>query len=318
MKKYKISRILTAAIVTVMSSLTVFGQVLAEGENSSTVTVSPMTQKVILTPGDSYEGSIKVSNPNSAKYNLDYSVHIGSFSQHSDQGSVDDYGTVDTDSRSSYNQMMDWIVLGRKSGSVPPNGTDVIPFTINVPADAPAGGQYATILVRDETDHSQDADGNVTIKSVAQIASIIYAEVTGETMNNGVILENNVPSFLMNNNLETTSMVRNDGNIHTDAEYILQVWPMFSDEEICTNEEDPTKSLVMPETEKYHAESCKLSAIGIYRVKQTVKIFGETSIVEKTVVVCPIWLMFIILFVVFLLIFYFVIKIKNRKELVKK
>ena len=317
MKKYKISKILAVALMVIVGSLAGFGAALAD-DKSSTVMVSPMTQKVILVPGDSYEGSIKVSNPISAKQNLDYSVHIGSFSQHSDQNSVDDYGAVDTDARSGYNQMIDWIVLGKKTGSVEPNSTDVIPFTINVPTDAPAGGQYATILVRDETDNSQDADGDVMIKSVAQIASIIYAEVTGKTRNEGVVLENNVPSFLMNNNLEATSMVRNDGNIHTDAEYILQVWPAFSDEEICTNEEDPAKSLVMPETERYHAESCSLSVVGIYRVKQTVKIFGETSIVEKIVVVCPIWLLFIILFVIFLSISYLVVKIKNRKEVAKK
>ncbi len=318
MKKYKISRIIVAIVVSVLGSFAVFNKVLADDENSSTVTVSPMTQKIILTPGESYAGSIKVSNPNSAKYNLDYSVHIGSFSQHSDADSLDDYGTVDTEAVSTYNQMMDWIVLGKESGSVAPNNTDVISFTINVPADAPAGGQYATIIVRDETDHAQDTGGNVMIQSIAQIASIIYAEVTGETRNEGAILENDMPSFLMNNTLEATSMVRNDGNVHTDAEYVLQVWPMFSDEEICTNEEDPAKSLVMPETERYHAESCTLPTVGIFRTKQTVKIFGETSIVEKTIIVCPIWLMFIILFAVFLLIFYFVMKAKNRKKNAKK
>ncbi len=314
MKKYKISRIIMAAMVAIVGSFAVFGKVLADGENSSTVTVSPMTQKIILTPGESYEGSIKVSNPNSAKYNLDYSVHIGSFSQHSDADSKDDYGTVDTEVVSAYNQMMDWIVLGRESGSVVPNYTEVIPFTINVPADAPAGGQYATIIVRDETDHAQDNGGNVSIQSIAQIASIIYAEVTGETRNEGAILENNMPSFLMNNTLEATSMVQNNGNVHTDAEYVLQVWPLFSDEEICTNEEDPAKSLVMPETEKYHAESCTLPMAGIFRAKQTVKIFGETSIVEKTIIVCPLWLLFIIIFAIAAIIIYSFARAKARKS----
>ena len=318
MKKISISKVLVAAIMVTVSSLAIFGAVKADDEASSTVTVSPMTQKVILTPGESYEGSIKVSNPANAKNNLEYSVHIGSFSQHSDPDGVDDYGTVDTDTKTTYNQMMDWIVLGREDGSVAPNGTDVIPFTVNVPIDAPAGGQYATILVRDETDHSGGGEGNVSIQSIAQIASIIYAEVAGETRNEGAILENNVPSFLMNNTLETTSMVRNDGNVHTDAEYILQVWPMIGDEEICTNEEDPAMSLVMPETERYNAQTCQLPTVGIFRAKQVVKIFGETSIVEKTIIVCPIWLLFIIIFVIFALVFYFVAKVRARKKAVKK
>ena len=316
--KKNISKILVAIVFAITGALAVFGVAKADEEISSTVTVSPMTQKIILTPGESYEGSIKVSNPNSAKSNLDYSVHIGSFSQHKDAESADDYGTVDTDSKTTYNQMMDWIVLGKESGSVAPNNTDVISFVINVPADAPAGGQYATLIVRDETDHSGGGGGNVSIQSISQIASIVYAEVAGETRNEGSIIENEVPGFLMNNVIETTSMVRNDGNIHTDAEYILQVWPMFGDEEICTNEEDPAKSLVMPETERYHTESCTLPAVGIFRAKQTVKIFGETSIVEKTVIICPVWLLFIIIFVIFALIFYFAAKAKARKKAAKK
>ena len=93
---------------------------------------------------------------------------------------------------------------------------------------------------------------------------------------------------------------------------------MIGDEEICTNEEDPAMSLVMPETERYNAQTCQLPTVGIFRAKQVVKIFGETSIVEKTIIVCPIWLMFIIIFVVFALIFYFVAKVKARKKAAKK
>ena len=93
---------------------------------------------------------------------------------------------------------------------------------------------------------------------------------------------------------------------------------MIGDEEICTNEEEPDLSLILPETERFHAQTCNLPIAGIFRVKQTVKIFGETSIVEKTIIVCPIWLLFIIIFVVFALIFYFVAKAKARKKAAKR
>ncbi|MCR5700085.1 MAG: DUF916 domain-containing protein [Candidatus Saccharibacteria bacterium] len=307
----KIQKILTIAVVAVCS---VMGGVKAMAEDvKSTLMVSPPDQEIILTPGEVYEGSLKVSNPNDATTDLKYSVSVGAFSQKQSDGSKDDYGTVDTETKTAYNQMMDWIELGKESGTVAPNTTDNIPFKIVVPSDAPAGGQYATILVRDDSKLG-NTSGNVTINSLTQIASIIYAEVAGETHEEGAILENNVPSFLLDNKLGTTSMVQNNGNVHTDATYVLQVWPLFSDEEICTNEENPTTSLIMPETSKYYVENCNLPSMGIFRAKQTVKIFGETSIVEKTIIVCPIWMLFLIFFIIAAIIIWVMMRVQGRKK----
>ncbi|MBR3132091.1 hypothetical protein IKG33_01620 [Candidatus Saccharibacteria bacterium] len=317
MKKNGLKSIFLAVGLLVCST---FGalRVFAEDENSSTLIVSPTSQKMVLIPGETVTGTIKVSNPNNAASDLDYSVHIGSFSQKKDGDSVDDYGTVDTDIVSNYNMMMDWIVLGKESGSVAPNETDVVPFTISVPETAPAGGQYATIIVKDDTKRLSEGDGNVMIQSVTQIASIIYAEVTGETKNVGQILENNIPGLVLSNPLSATSMVSNDGNIHTNAKYTFQVWPLFGDEEICTNEEKPTESLVMPETEKYHVEECDLPAVGIFRAKQIVEIFGETSEVEKTIIACPIWLLFLIAFVIVGIIIWLIMRMRSRDNKKKR
>ncbi|MBP5513152.1 hypothetical protein J6X73_03285 [Candidatus Saccharibacteria bacterium] len=307
----KISIKLVVAIVAMCTAGFMMPSVFADTQ--STMTVSPMTQKMILAPGETVTGSVSVSNPADAVSDLEYSVHVGSFSQKKDEGGLDDYGAVDTEVVSSYNTMMQWITLNKEEGVVAPNGTDAISFTINVPEDAPAGGQYATILVRNETKEKDGENGNVSIQSVTQIASIIYAEVTGETKEDGEVLKNDLPGFVFSNPFTATSMVRNDGNMHTNAKYVLQVWPLFSDEEICTNEEEPAESLVMPETERYHSESCDLPLIGIFRAKQTVTIFGETVVSERTVIKCPIWLLFIAVFAVIAVIIWLVMRAKTRE-----
>lgn len=286
---------------------------------ASTLNVSPMNQSVILTPGEAYEGTIRVSNPYDATANLEYAVTIGSFSQGYSEKNNDDYGNVDIEARSNYNQIMDWITLGKESGSVAPNETDVIPFTVNVPWNAPAGGQYATLVVRDNTNIGGEAGEGINIQENRQIASIIYAEVAGETVEKGEIIDNSIPSFVLGGSLEATSMVRNSGNIHTDAEYTLQVWPLFSNEEIYTNEEDPMKSLVMPETNRYNVQKMENTPFfGIFKVKQTVKIFGEEKTTEKTVVICPTWLLFVIAFVIVALIVWIVSRSKSRKKAGRK
>ena len=315
----KIKKIFTSLMIMttiIGGGVAVFQTAWAE-ENSTAIVLSPMSEKMVLTPGEKYQGSLKISNPNTSTDDLKYSVSIESFSQTRDSNSNDDYGNVDTQTVTAYNQIMGWITPGKKSGTVAPNQTDILTYTIDVPMDAPAGGQYATIVITDETDHSAGGS-NVNIDSIPRVASIIYAEVAGETRNTGEIKENNIPGFLMNNTLEATSMVKNTGNVHTNATYTLQVWPLGSNEEICTNEEKPAENLIMPETEKYHVESCTLPSVGIFRAKQKVTIFGEQSIVEKTILVCPLWLLFIILFIVFLIIFWIVMRVRKHGKASKR
>lgn len=301
--------------IILFGSLSGACQAFADFEGMDTVMIiSPPSQRIILTPGEDYEGSILVSSSKNSKNDLAYSVTIGAFNYVKDDDGNVDYEDVDTDTVTGYNQIMEWIELKKDKGVVARGEAESIPFVIHVPKNAPAGGQYATIIVQDDTEIGGAGDSGVMIENTIRFASNLIAEVTGETKNKGAVLENNIPSFIMNNRLTATSLVKNDGNIHTDAEYILQVWPLFSDEEIYTNEEKPETSIVMPETERYHSKTIEgLPSVGIFRVRQTVKIFGETSTTERTVIVCPIWLLFLIIFGITAIIVYFIAKARARK-----
>ena len=284
-----------------------------EARSGQMMTVSPPIEKMVLMPGEVYEGSVKVANSASAEKDLKYSVRVGSFSLKEDENGETDYNYTDVDTITSYNQIMEWITLGKESGVVAPDEIDVVPYTITVPEDAPAGGQYASIIIRNDTENDQN-EGNVAIQSVVEFAESILAEVAGETRDEGEIIENNIPPILFNNELSAVSKVRNNGNVHTNAKYILQVWPLFSDEELCTNEEKPGESLIMPETERVHAEKCNLPVFGLFKARQTVEIFGEKSVAEKLVLVCPLWLLFLIIFGFILLVMWLVVKAKNRNK----
>ncbi|MBR3157125.1 hypothetical protein IKF20_01690 [Candidatus Saccharibacteria bacterium] len=283
-------------------------------ENGTIMTISPPRQKIVLVPGETFEGSITVSNAVDSSSALKYSVTIGSFGLHKDENGKSDYEDSDLETVTGYNQIMDWIKLGKEKGTIEPNESDTVPFTITVPSDAPAGGQYATIIVQNDSSAEGSGDGSVSIQNVVRFASTVIAEIAGETRRSGEILENSIPAFVFSSPLPASSTVKNNGNVHTDAKYSLQVWPLFSDEEICTNEEEPTESLIMPETERLHVEECNLPAIGIYRAKQTVEIFGEKSVMEKTIFMCPLWLLFLIVFVIVALVIWIVTKTKNKKS----
>lgn len=322
MKTKGFFRVVIATIMVMITPLTIGVQnIWADDEVNTSMFVSPMLQELLLTPGEQYQGTILISNGDKALSDLEYSIGVGSYGWNHSDDDKDDYGGIDVDTKTQYNMIMDWIELEKDSGIVQPNTQEKVLFTINVPENAPAGAQYASFLVTNKTkdDEENNSDGDsVQIKSETRLASAIIANIAGTTTEKGAILENSFPSFLLNGHLEASSMVRNDGNMFTKPEYILQVWPLGSDEEICTNEEKPGTELVLPETQRFHMESCELPSLGIFRAKQTVRIFGEESILEKTIIVCPIWLLFVIFFVIAGLIIWIVMRVRARGKNNKK
>lgn len=316
-QKDKFARAIAAFALVVMVTLTWFimfsGAVSADDAPKTSLTISPMSQKIILTPGETYEGTIKVIGSSMATGTVNYTAEVGAYTPIADNGK-DSYGGADVVTKTNHTLMKDWTTLDKASGELQPNETEILTYKIQVPKDAPAGAQYISILVYNSTPKDESNKDGINIDSKFQFASIVYANVAGETVEKGAITENSMPTILTSNKLEATSMVRNNGNVYTNAEYILQVWPLFSDEEICTNEESADEVIVLPDTDRYHVQTCNLPMVGIFKAKQLVKIFGEESVLEKTIVVCPLWLMLIVVFAIVGIIVWIVIRVRMRKK----
>ena len=91
---------LIIATALLIGSMMGVGNVFAETvEMDTMMTISPPSQRIILTPGEDYEGSILVSSSSTAKNDLVYSVMIGSFGYTRDEKGNVDYDDVDTDKK---------------------------------------------------------------------------------------------------------------------------------------------------------------------------------------------------------------------------
>ena len=301
---------ITISTILVLASLFSIGNVYAEDYGAGAYYVfGPTSQEIFLKPGESYRSSVYISNPNDSMNDVKILLYVTPYNI------INEQYDPSFDQETSYNQIVKWITLDQTEFVLSPNEKIDVGFTIEVPEDAPGGGQYAAIIAQNYIDGDSVNGGGVNITDVTSIGSIVVAQVAGKTKENGQIIENSIPAFLFNNKLTAVSKVKNEGNVHTKAKYTLQVWPLFSDEEICTNEEEPTKSLIVPDTERVHIEECnQLPIVGIVRAKQTVEIFGEKSEVEKMIFVCPLWLLFLIIAAAILVIMWFVSRIKRNKE----
>ena len=252
-------------------------------------TVLPMSQRISLQAGQTYKGEITIVNPADATEDFVYKATVAPYgvieNDHADY-------TIDLAGESSYTAISKWIKIDEPTGSIKPNESKEVHFTITVPENAPAGGQYAAIAIA--SDQAETGGEGVTVQNVFEMASIIYGTVNGETVHEGEILENNVPGFIVNPPANLSAMISNKGNVHEDATFVITVSDFFTGNVILpTEEDDGTYSeIVMPETTRYiEREVNNLPALGVVKVSQTIYYQGEASTVEKEIIICPIWFM---------------------------
>ena len=252
----------------------------------NTFTVTPMTQSFNLEPGKTYEGSITIANPAAATENFEYEVNLAP------------YGVSGTDYKADFmtdanrTQLAKWVTVENPKGSLAPNETVKIKFTIKVPENVPAGGQYAALMVGSANNNK--GKGNVSVSNVYEMASLLYAEVAGETVRGGEILDNNVPDFVTQLPIRATASFKNEGNVHETAKISLIVKDNITGSQIYPSPEESgaVNETIMPETTRdFVREIDGISPLGVYSITQTIEYMGQTSSEHHIVIVCPIWFM---------------------------
>lgn len=282
-------------------------------EASKLFTVTPMSQRFELDPGQTYEGVVTVINPSSAKEEFNYEAHVAPY------GVVGEGYDVDMLTESSYNKIKDWITIENPKGVLRPNEAHEIHYKIQVPESVPAGGQYAAIVVSQDEEMEEVKDNSVAVKDVLELASLIYGEMNGETIHKGEILENNVPGFVTGAPITLEALIRNDGNIHENAQIKIRVIDACTGRKLVGDDgkTGDYSEIVMPETTRNIAREIKneLPALGIVHVEQKITYNGKVSEVARDVIICPVWFL-VLIGVVIGAITTFIVRVvhKNRKR----
>ena len=280
-----------------------------EEQTNNAFTLMPMSQKISLKPGEVYEGSVKVINPSYATEDFEYKAEVTPY------GVVGQEYTADLLSESDRTQISKWVKIQNPTGSIKPNESEEIKFTITVPENVPAGGQYATIAISSNKKAS-DADG-VSVQNVFEMASIIYADIAGETVHDGKVLENNVPGFVLTNPVKISALLNNNGNVHETATFTIQVSDVFTGRVILPTDENSGiySEYIMPETTRFtEREVSDLPALGIVKINQTINYNGQVSTVEKNVFICPIWFLILMILTVAAIITAIVMLIRKHRR----
>ncbi len=273
--------------------------------------ISPTQDNIgTLQPGDTHSGKFNVQNTGTKSY--EYRVEVMPFSVKG-TNYEQDFETV-----SDYTVMTDWVTLSSTTGTVDPDSESPVSYTIQIPDDAPAGLQAIAIMVTMINTDEMQASG---IQTVSRAAFPVYLNVDGATRREAEIISHTVPGFSFAPIIVTTSTVNNKGNIYTNAEYRLEVRNFFGDQLEYTNVktengvEKTVREVIFPDSERYVETSWDdAPMVGIFKVKSVVKIFDEESIIEKVVIICPLWLLILIIVIIAVAIFWIVSRILKRRQ----
>lgn len=293
--------------------------------SASAFSVSPMKQAITLQPGDTYNGRVSsfVMNENNGGKTTYYEAWVAPLTV----DDVDNHYTGIFDKTNDQTDIVKWVTLSdgdevaeyeeKITGVMEPGGSVDFTYTVNVPEDARGGGQYFAVIIQQVPNPNAGDEGNVGITDYIRIASVVYAEVAGDINISGSITEGNIPGFLLSPPITTSFLAKNEGNTHVEVTYYMQVFPLFSGEEIYTTEENPGTDYVLPDTTRYIKQTWNdTPSIGIFRVRQTVfynSLDSEPSITEKMVIICPVWLLFIIFFGIIAIIIWLFLMAKKRR-----
>lgn len=270
--------------------------------------ISPTVQEIALEPGETFSEMVVVQNVGKKDFNFKMVA-----TPYWIKGTTYE---PDFEIKNDRTKIADWVSLSEEEGVLAAGQSRKIKYEIRVPEDVPSGGQYMAIMAQ-TADMGED---NSIIKQSGRVGTLVYARVSGETRASGEILENSIDGVQLGRLLTTTAVVKNTGNVDLKTDVKVVIKNFFTSKEEYNNTEFADTQRVLPETKRMFRKVWERTPkLGIFSVRQEVRVSGGDSIVaEKVVVVCPWWLLILIVIMVTLGICLVLIKIIKRMQYKRK
>lgn len=275
----------------------------AEGGEFKGLEISPASNRIELGNGEVYTGEMSVKNSTDADMNVKMSV--GSYS-------IEDsnYGSPNYDSPSKYSVIKDWIQLDKNEFVLAPDESTVVRYTINTPANPPAGMQFATIFASTTPSEELEGSGIVATSRIGMVVSALMKD--GETIEQANIQNEKIDGYQPTSPLKASFAIKNEGNVGVDVSYSMTVKSAINGTEVYKSNTDSNS--VYPESTRNFTVNWDQVGIGFYNVELNITLNGKNHTVKKLVCTVPIWIIILIIIAILSLVAYAVINYRMHQE----
>lgn len=294
----RIKKYIVLGLSTFLMSICITSSAFADG---FLMEVSPSKINVDLNPGQHYENVIHVTNSGTEAF--DAKVSVTPYQVKS--GSYEPLTGVMT----AFTQIAGWTTTPTSEIHLEPGEVMDVPFVVDVPMDVPSGSQYAAIMIQSNPDSS-------AISYSGGFGVVLHSNIVGDTRVSGSIKSQNISGFLFQPPINAKSVVENTGNVESVVTNVIKVINPFTGAEVYSNSSSPQTDNVIPGTYRDITLDWPSSPyLGIYSVSLTTSFLDDISTISKTVFICPIWFITIILIIIAFSIAIIVVRARKRSRL---
>ncbi len=302
MKKFK-----KIVLLSFIACSVVFGccsrQVSAK-ENTFGIQIAPSIQQTgAIDPGKTYRNKLSVTNNEDEPIELEmvvepYSVENGSY-------------TPNYSKKTAFTEIVNWIEFDDYETHLEPGETTEVDYTVKIPSSTHGGGQYAVLFAQaKKTD-----DGENSIQAIARSGTILFAKVNGDIIEKGKIVDIKTDTFLLAPPINASVKLTNTGNIDTTAKITVDIENAITGEKIYSNADSPRESSLLPETEKdVNLRFDNVLRLGVMHLTMRVEYLDDIQIINRTVIICPIWLIIIIVAIIIIIVAKILIKKRENSK----
>ncbi len=218
-------KVLTLALMAVMFAGSFLWPFVTAAQGSLSLSISPTLFEMTANPDDRFVSVVRVINPN--PFDITVTAEPVNFMPKGEGGEGVFRPIENEDDQTS--TLAGWIFLESTIITVAAEQTAEVPFTIEVPEDAPPGGHFAAMLIGTKSLGSDENRNNVETSQV--VTSLVFLRVTGDINESGSIREfRSVDKVVERPEVDFSLRFQNDGNVHILPQGEIRIFNMWGQE----------------------------------------------------------------------------------------
>lgn len=247
------------------------------------IQISPTTYNYEIKPGETKDGKIILKNLNTTP--LNYLVEVESFSQVSDEGAP----SFSVDSTNCDPSVANWFFFGKdEKGTIQPNQSIDIPFTVSAPTNAEPGGHYAAVFGREVQDFATET---TQMGVTSRVGTLILISIPGAVTTGAEITEFQAPKYVWSGPIKFSMKVKNTGTVHYDSIGSVAIKPLLGK---ASKFEIATHTILPNNTRNFEKDWTKKYPFGYYKVTPTATDGAKKEVTAATVAIIAIPLVIVI------------------------